>query len=83
MHADIGSYAKLAGIAELYALGDLSRETATAFGAGAQHYDTPEALAAELMPQMDANAVVLVKGSRFMRMERVVALITENNRGTH
>ena len=83
MHADIGSYAKLADIAELYALGDLSRETATAFGSGAQHYDAPEALAAELMPQMDANAVVLVKGSRFMRMERVVALITENHREKH
>ena len=87
MHADIGSYAKLAGIAELYALGDLSRETATAFGSGAQHYDAPEALAAQLMAQMDTNAVVLVKGSRFMRMERVVTLITENHsekhRGTH
>ena len=78
LHAEIGSYAKLAGIAALYALGDLSRETATAFGAGAQHYDAPEALAAQLMAQMDANAVVLVKGSRFMRMERVVTLITEN-----
>ena len=83
MHADIGSYAKLADIAELYALGDLSRETATAFGSGAQYYDAPEALAAELMARMDANTVVLVKGSRFMRMERVVALITENHREKH
>lgn len=77
MHADIGRYAKQAGIDGLYALGELSREMARAFGSQARHYDSPEALAADLKPLMNPTTTVLVKGSRFMRMERVVGLIGE------
>jgi len=75
MHAEIGSYSKSAGIKTLYALGDLSRETAKAFGTGAQHYATPEALVHDLAQNMKTGVTVLVKGSRFMQMERVVKLI--------
>lgn len=82
MHADIGAYAKQAGIAALYTLGELSQHMATAFGEGASRYDSPEALADVLGKAMDKNTVVLVKGSRFMRMERVVGLIsTDTNKG--
>jgi UDP-N-acetylmuramoyl-tripeptide--D-alanyl-D-alanine ligase len=76
MHAEIGSYSKAAGIKALYALGDLSRETVKAFGKGAQHYTTPEALAHDLAQSMKTGVTVLVKGSRFMQMERVTGLIT-------
>ncbi|PKO50686.1 MAG: UDP-N-acetylmuramoyl-tripeptide--D-alanyl-D-alanine ligase, partial [Betaproteobacteria bacterium HGW-Betaproteobacteria-21] len=41
------------------------------FGEGGQHFDRVESLVAALVPRLDADAVVLVKGSRFMRMERV------------
>ena len=47
-----------------------------AFGTGAMHFESPEAIAAALVPQLDNNSTVLVKGSRFMRMERVVRLIS-------
>jgi UDP-N-acetylmuramyl pentapeptide synthase len=63
----------------LYALGEASREAARAFGAGARHFDTPEALAAAL----PRAATVLVKGSRFMRMERVVAALAGESSGAH
>ena len=79
MHADIGAYARDAGIDALFALGELSREMVRVFGSEARHYATPEALAADLMTGMHAGVNVLVKGSRFMRMERVVDLITHNN----
>ena len=57
---------------------------AAAFGAESHHYDTPELLAAELKSHMDKSVTVLVKGSRFMRMERVANLIgAEQKEGDH
>jgi UDP-N-acetylmuramoyl-tripeptide--D-alanyl-D-alanine ligase len=82
MHADIGQYAREAGINGLYTLGELSLEMSKAFGDPAHHYKAPEQLVAGLCHEMDANTVVLVKGSRFMRMERVVQLIVSEQNNT-
>ncbi|HSH71987.1 MAG TPA: UDP-N-acetylmuramoyl-tripeptide--D-alanyl-D-alanine ligase [Methylophilaceae bacterium] len=82
MHAEIGSYARQAGVEALLVLGELTREAATAFGAGAQHFESPESLAENLQLRMQPGMTVLVKGSRFMRMERVVNLITTKNTAT-
>ena len=84
MHAEIGRYARQAGLSGFYALGELSRQAAEAFGAGAQQADSPEAVFEALNRQLGQGTVVLVKGSRFMRMERVVNLITtQENEGSH
>jgi len=71
-HAEIGGEAKRAGIEKLYALGKLSRNAVREFGEGARHFERIEDLLAELDKELDADVTVLVKGSRFMRMERVV-----------
>ncbi len=76
-HAEIGGFARQSGIQHLLALGELSREAVREFGAGAQHFDDAESLCAALESEMDAGVTVLVKGSRFMKMERVVAKCTE------
>lgn len=76
-HAEIGARARAAGLGTLLALGPLSREAVQTFGAGGQHFETVEALLAALLPLLTEETSVLVKGSRFMKMERVVAACLE------
>jgi UDP-N-acetylmuramoyl-tripeptide--D-alanyl-D-alanine ligase len=74
-HAEVGAYARERGLLRLWCAGPLSAATAQAFGAGAQHFADTQALLATLSePLIDKPdaASLLVKGSRFMRMERVV-----------
>ena len=80
MHAEIGRYAKASGLNSLYALGDMSVDMVKAFGNGARNYSSPEALAVDLREQMKTGMNVLVKGSRFMAMERVVDAIVLKNK---
>ena len=72
MHAQIGEYARAQGVTTLYALGELSAQTVQAFGAGARHFDSIEELIAQIRSELSSDMTMLVKGSRFMRMERVV-----------
>jgi UDP-N-acetylmuramoyl-tripeptide--D-alanyl-D-alanine ligase len=76
LHAGIGAEARRAGIEKLYALGALSVNTVREFGSGAQHFGQIEDLQDALEDELDANTTVLVKGSRFMKMERVVEHFT-------
>ncbi|HYL02327.1 MAG TPA: UDP-N-acetylmuramoyl-tripeptide--D-alanyl-D-alanine ligase [Steroidobacteraceae bacterium] len=77
-HSGIGELARRAGIERLYATGPLAALAAAAFGAGAYHYPDVPALAAELRAALAAagpEVRLLVKGSRFNRLERVVAAL--------
>ena len=74
-HTEAGALARQAGIEYLYTLGAQSASATTAFGSGAQHFESMAALqqaACKVLPQLGA---VLVKGSRFMKMEQVVQAI--------
>lgn len=82
MHAGIGDYAKQKGITYLYTFGQMSQLASTAFGDSGRHFKTIESLVKQVKEQMNLATCVLVKGSRFMKMERVVsAIIEENNLG--
>ena len=80
LHAEIGAEASAAGIDRLYALGELSRHAVAAFGAKACHFETPEALGQAVREVMGPACTVLVKGSRFMRMEQIVDLLIEKEK---
>jgi len=81
MHAEIGAYARQKGIAQLFSFGEFSKLASTSFNGGlgknAQHFDSLEALLDALRRGMRKDVTVLVKGSRFMKMERVVNQITK------
>ncbi len=72
-HREAGAYAQERGIETLWAAGAESRNTVTAF-AGWRAFETAEALI-EALGEAPGYASVLIKGSRFMRMERVVAAL--------
>ena len=82
-HAEIGRYARAAGIDRLFVLGELCTHAAAAFGEGAQHCGDIDGLLAALDSCMGAGVTVLIKGSRFMRMERVVQALTGAQAGAH
>ena len=81
VHDEIGGYAKSKGVDELFALGEMSAVAARNFGEGGRHFDSVEALVGGLLPRLDASTVVLVKGSRFMRMERVANALAAVHNG--
>ena len=72
-HAEVGAYAQARGIDALWTVGALCAHAAAAFP-GARHFDAVEGLLHALPDAPACNAVV-VKGSRFMQMERVVAAL--------
>ncbi|HOX88081.1 MAG TPA: UDP-N-acetylmuramoyl-tripeptide--D-alanyl-D-alanine ligase [Burkholderiaceae bacterium] len=74
-HREIGAHARAMGIEQLLATGPLMGEAVAAFGPGAEHHADFDALLAAASKAAATAGSVLVKGSRFMRMERVVAAL--------
>ena len=73
-HVQAGQHALALGIDALFTLGALSKATAASFGAG-RHFADMAALQAAVLAELPRVGSVLVKGSRFMKMERVVQAI--------
>lgn len=91
LHAEAGRRAKAVGITRLYTLGPLSAAAAEAFGDGARHFETHDALAEALASALvgaasaaiatDAAPTILVKGSRGSAMDLIVRAILEQEAG--
>jgi len=76
LHRELGRYAMELGVDALLAIGELGREYVTgASDARAQWYPDHAAATAAARSLLTPGAVVLVKGSRAMQMEQIVAAL--------
>jgi UDP-N-acetylmuramoyl-tripeptide--D-alanyl-D-alanine ligase len=90
-HREVGAYAAEQGVAKLFALGEQCQFAVSGFeqtkkgsASNAMHFLTMDNLIAQLRDALHAQSMgsnqhlnILVKGSRFMRMERVVQALLE------
>lgn len=74
-HREVGAYAAERGVSHLWTAGPAAKDAAAAYGANARAFETVSELLAALA-QAPRVSTVLVKGSRFMRMEQVIAALS-------
>ena len=75
MHEEIGVYARDLGIEYAYFVGDNSVQAAEKFGGNGLWFADKDPLIQVITHDLPERASVLVKGSRFMQMEEVVAAL--------
>ncbi len=80
LHAELGARAASAGIEHIWTLGALAARASQAAGHRGRHYERLESLIGDLQQAAHPECAVLVKGSRMMRMERVVEALREEGK---
>ena len=75
IHFDVGLYARKSGVTRLLTVGESSHYAAEAFGDGAIQFSTKNEMVSFIQQNQSEALGILVKGSRFMKMEQVVELL--------
>jgi UDP-N-acetylmuramoyl-tripeptide--D-alanyl-D-alanine ligase len=78
LHAEMGAYARTAGVRRMFAVGPRARFACDAYGAGASWFPDLDALIDALRTELKPHVTVLIKGSRANRLERVAAALALN-----
>jgi UDP-N-acetylmuramoyl-tripeptide--D-alanyl-D-alanine ligase len=76
LHAEVGRYARQAGVERLLAVGERARYAVEAFGNGGEWFEDVDALIDSARRSLRKDVAVLIKGSRANRLERVAAALT-------
>lgn len=76
LHAQMGVYARNAGIKRLFAIGRFAQRAVESFGANAQWFENIDAMIAAVQGALTPDVTVLIKGSRANRLERVTAALS-------
>ncbi len=82
LHTEAGEQARISGVERMFTLGELSQKATESFGAGAQHFTDQKQLIKIIKNELDKDITLLIKGSRFTHMERVVQALESNNAST-
>ena len=81
-HDEAGRHARASGIEALFTHGTQAAGAAHAFGTG-RHFGDIDGLTAAVLQALPATGSLLVKGSRFMKMERVVQAVVDEAAGNN
>lgn len=77
LHATMGTVIREAGIDYLFTYGELSAQISQQFGAQGYHFKEQAQLVTALKQHLKPHSTYLVKGSRYMKMEKVVAALKD------
>ncbi|MDF1587738.1 MAG: UDP-N-acetylmuramoyl-tripeptide--D-alanyl-D-alanine ligase [Gammaproteobacteria bacterium] len=76
IHKQLGLDAKNVGVSRLFTVGTASKQACQAFGDGASHFETQQALQAVLKQELKKGVTCLIKGSHFMRLDKLADALT-------
>lgn len=71
IHQQMGQQAREAGVSRLLTVGNSSKMAAQSFGEGAVHYEDIGVLQQQLQQELSKNVTCLIKGSRFMQLDKL------------
>lgn len=77
LHFEMGNTLKSYDVKRLFAVGELTKQTVTAFGENAEYFATQTELLTALAPKLTGNETLLIKGSRSQRMENITTALVE------
>ncbi|MBL4637814.1 MAG: UDP-N-acetylmuramoyl-tripeptide--D-alanyl-D-alanine ligase [Proteobacteria bacterium] len=81
LHQQMGEDAKQAGIQRLFAIGENSQFAAQSFGEGAVHFEDMKQLQQQLQQELTREITCLIKGSRFMQLDKLADVLADGGEG--